>query len=87
MAILVYGFLTTESESEACQLAEQLEQLNRERQAIEEQTASGGPAALIQTISPLHWSWRPVAGISAWSGSSPPDCGTLSSARCRDCHR
>jgi single-stranded-DNA-specific exonuclease len=38
--------LTTESESEACQLAEQLEQLNRERQAIEEQTAQEALAAV-----------------------------------------
>jgi len=38
--------LTTESESEAYQLAEQLEQLNRERQAIEEQTAQEALAAV-----------------------------------------
>ena len=63
--------LTTESEAEAQQMAEQLEQLNRERQAIEEQTvmealsavsSDAPPAALVVASRSWHLG---VVGIVA----------------------
>lgn len=54
--------LTTESESEAFEVAEQLEQLNRERQAIEEETAK----AALATVSVDHLPAALIVASRGW---------------------
>lgn len=71
-AMLCVRLLTTESDQEAMQLAEQLEQMNRQRQQIEEEittqvasdVARGEPAAAI-VLGSRHWHLGVVGIVAA----------------------